>query len=80
MVEKNGKTQNEINERIRKVSKFYHLIKSILWNNDIAESVKPQYTMCTLRRCYYMEWRHRCARRVRKEKYKLNEILEVNNW
>jgi Asp-tRNA(Asn)/Glu-tRNA(Gln) amidotransferase C subunit len=30
MEEENGKIQNEINERIRKVSKFYHLIKSTL--------------------------------------------------
>jgi hypothetical protein len=51
MVEINGKIQNEINERIRKASKFYHLIKSILWNRD-TESVKPQYTMCNLRRYY----------------------------
>jgi hypothetical protein len=39
MVEKNGKIQNDINERIQKASKFYHIIKSILWNKDI-ESVK----------------------------------------
>jgi hypothetical protein len=35
MVEKNSEEQNEINERIRKASEFYHLIKSILWNKDI---------------------------------------------
>jgi hypothetical protein len=34
MVEKNDEIQNEINDRIRKASKFYHLINSILWNRD----------------------------------------------
>jgi hypothetical protein len=31
MVEKNGEIQNEINERIRKASQFYHLIRRTLW-------------------------------------------------
>jgi hypothetical protein len=35
VVEKNGKIQNEINERIRKASKLYHLTKSILRNKDV---------------------------------------------
>jgi adenylate cyclase class IV len=34
MVEKNGKIHNEINIRIRKATKFYNLIKEILWNKD----------------------------------------------
>jgi hypothetical protein len=34
MVEKNGKIQNEINERIRRASQFYYLIKSISQNKD----------------------------------------------
>jgi uncharacterized protein YwgA len=53
MIQKKGEIQNEINETIRKSSKFFHLIRSILWNEDI-ESVKPQYAMCTLRRYYYV--------------------------
>jgi hypothetical protein len=32
VAERNGKIQNKVNERIRKASKFYHFIKSILWN------------------------------------------------
>jgi hypothetical protein len=39
VVEKNGKIQSEINERTGKTSKFYHLAKSLVWNNDI-ENVK----------------------------------------
>jgi hypothetical protein len=35
LVEKNGDIQNEINERIQKTTKFYHLAKSLLWNEDI---------------------------------------------
>jgi hypothetical protein len=57
MVEKNDKIQYETNKTIRKVSKFCHLINSIMWNKNTG-SVKPQYKMCTLRRCYYVEWRH----------------------
>jgi hypothetical protein len=41
MVEKNSKIQNEINERLRKASQSYHLVKSILLNKDIRQSVKP---------------------------------------
>jgi hypothetical protein len=40
VVEKNGKTQNKINERIRKASKFYHLINSILWNKEVDRKCK----------------------------------------
>jgi uncharacterized iron-regulated protein len=40
MVQKNDEIQNEINERTRNATQFYHLIKSILWKKDI-ESVKP---------------------------------------
>jgi hypothetical protein len=32
--ENNGEIKSKINERIRKASQFYHLIKSILWNKD----------------------------------------------
>jgi cytoplasmic iron level regulating protein YaaA (DUF328/UPF0246 family) len=57
VIEKNGVVQNGVNERIRKASKFYNLIKNLLWNQD-RESVKPKYARCTLRRYCYMEWRH----------------------
>jgi hypothetical protein len=40
MVEKNGKIQNKINERIGKVSEFYHLVKSLLWNKDTDRKCK----------------------------------------
>jgi hypothetical protein len=71
VVEKNGEIQSEINKRIRRPTQFHHLIKSILWNKDIdIKSVKPQYTRCTLRRYYYMEWRDGHALRERKAKYK----------
>jgi hypothetical protein len=43
LVEKNGEIQNEIKERIKKASKFYHIIKSTLWNK-VIESVKSQHT------------------------------------
>jgi hypothetical protein len=76
VVEKSGKIQNEINKRIRKASEFYHLLKNMLWNKDI-ESVKPQCTMCTLRRYYYMEWRHGHALTERKAEYKQ---LRLNSW
>jgi hypothetical protein len=33
MIEKKGEIEDEISERIRKASKFYRFIKSILWNN-----------------------------------------------
>jgi hypothetical protein len=32
---KNGKIQNEINERIRKASNFRHLVKGLIRNRDI---------------------------------------------
>jgi hypothetical protein len=67
--EKNSEIQYEINKRISKATKFYHLIKSIFSNKDI-DSVKLQYTRCTLRRYCYMERRHGHTRRERKEKYK----------
>jgi hypothetical protein len=35
VVEKDGEIWYEINKRIRKASKFYYLIRSILWNKDI---------------------------------------------
>jgi hypothetical protein len=35
VAEKSGEIQIEINEIIRRASKFCHLIKSILWNKDI---------------------------------------------
>jgi hypothetical protein len=40
MAEKKGYIQNEINESIRKASKFCHLINSILWNKDINRKCK----------------------------------------
>jgi hypothetical protein len=55
-----------------KASKFYHLINSILWKKDI-EGVKSQYTMCTLRRYYFMEQRHGHALRERKAKAKYKQ-------
>jgi hypothetical protein len=69
VVEQKSEIQNEINERIRMASQFCHLITSIIWNKDI-ESVKPQYTRCTLRRYYYVQQRHGHALRERKGKYK----------
>jgi hypothetical protein len=40
VVEKNNKIQNEINNKKRKASWFYNLIKSILWNKDIDRKCK----------------------------------------
>jgi hypothetical protein len=40
VAEKNGQIQDEINERIRKASQFYHLTQIILRNKD-TESVRP---------------------------------------
>jgi hypothetical protein len=40
VVEKSGMIRNEINERIRKASKFYHLVKNILWNKHIDRKYK----------------------------------------
>ena len=31
----NGKIQNEINERIKKASQFYHFVKGLIRNKDI---------------------------------------------
>jgi hypothetical protein len=76
VVGKKNEIQNEINERIRKASKFYHLIKSILWNRDI-ESVKPQHTKHTLRGHYYMECRNGHSLRQKKAKY---PQLRRNSW
>jgi hypothetical protein len=39
-MEKNGKIQNEINARIGKASKCYHLVKSLKWNKDIDRKYK----------------------------------------
>jgi hypothetical protein len=68
MVKKNGKIQNEINERIRKASKFHHLIKSILWNEDINRKCKT-----TIYNVYFkkipLRSRDRHALRERKTKY-----------
>jgi hypothetical protein len=40
IVEKNGKIQNKINERIGKDSKLYHLAKSLLWNKGIRQKMQ----------------------------------------
>jgi hypothetical protein len=40
VVEKNGKIQNEINERTGKASKFHHLAGNLLWNKDIDRKCK----------------------------------------
>jgi hypothetical protein len=37
---KNGKIQNEINERIRKASNFYHLVKGLIRNRGINNKCK----------------------------------------
>jgi hypothetical protein len=37
---KNGKIQNEINERIRKTSNFHHLAKGLIRNRDINNKCK----------------------------------------
>jgi hypothetical protein len=42
------------NEKIGRVSTFYHLAKNLLWNKDI-ENVKLQYSMCILKTYYYMK-------------------------
>jgi hypothetical protein len=39
-VERNGKIQNEKNERIGKASEFHHLAKSLLWNKDTDRKCK----------------------------------------
>jgi hypothetical protein len=40
MVEKNGKIQNAINERLGKALKLHHLAKSLLRNKDIDRKCK----------------------------------------
>jgi hypothetical protein len=40
VAQKNGKIQNEINEKIGKASKCYNLAKSLLWNKDIDRKWK----------------------------------------
>jgi hypothetical protein len=40
VVEKNGKIQNEISERIGKASEFYNLTKSLLWYQDVNRICK----------------------------------------
>jgi hypothetical protein len=40
VMKKNGKIQNEINERIGKVSEFYLKTKSLLWNKDVDKKCK----------------------------------------
>jgi hypothetical protein len=40
VAEKNGKIQNEINERTGKASEFYHLAGNLLWNKDIDRKCK----------------------------------------
>jgi hypothetical protein len=39
-INKNGKIQKEINERIRKASNFYHLVKGLIRNRDINNKCK----------------------------------------
>jgi hypothetical protein len=39
-VTSNGKIQNEVNERIKKASQFYYLVKGLLRNKDINEKCK----------------------------------------
>jgi hypothetical protein len=39
-INNNGKIQNEINERIRKASNFYHLVKGRIRNRDINNKCK----------------------------------------
>jgi hypothetical protein len=39
-INKNGKIQNEINERIRKASTFHHLVKVLIRNRDISNKCK----------------------------------------
>jgi hypothetical protein len=50
MPKKNSEIQNEINERIRKASQFYYLIKSILWNKDTGRKCKT-----TIYKVYFKE-------------------------
>jgi hypothetical protein len=77
VVGKNSEIQHEINKK--KGLKIYHLIKSILWIKDI-ENVKPRYTMCNLRRYYYVEWSLGHAVRKRKAKYrKQMKLFEGSN-
>jgi hypothetical protein len=39
-INKNGKIQNKINERIRKASNFHHLVKGLIRNRDISNKCK----------------------------------------
>jgi hypothetical protein len=54
VVEKNGKIQNKINERIGKAYKCYNSAKSLLWNKYMERKFKLQYsTPFFLEKRYY---------------------------
>jgi hypothetical protein len=53
-INKSGKIQNEINERIRKASNFYHLVEGLIRNRDINNKCKIDIHKVYFKKfCYY---------------------------
>jgi DNA repair ATPase RecN len=63
VVQKNGKTQNKINERIGKASEFYNLMKSLIQIKIQIENVKLRYSMRILDRHLHGAEIRRCSKR-----------------
>jgi hypothetical protein len=57
VVEKNGKIQNEKNEKTGKASEFYHLAKTLLRNKDINNKCKITIFNVYFKKIYYKEQR-----------------------
>jgi PP-loop superfamily ATP-utilizing enzyme len=64
-INKNGKIQNEINERIRKASNFHHLVKGLIRNRDINNKCKIDiYKVYYKKICYKGDESWTCTKKV----------------
>jgi hypothetical protein len=78
---KNGKIQNEINERIWKASNFYHLVKGLIRNRDINNKCKINIYKVYFKKILLYGAKVGLAQKRRKQDPGYgNEIPERNFW
>jgi hypothetical protein len=78
-INKNGKIQNEINERLRKASNFHHLVKGLIRNRDINNKCKIDiYKVYFKKILLYGAESWMCTERRKQDPGDGNEIPERN--
>jgi hypothetical protein len=69
-INENGKTQNEIDERIRKASNFHHLVKGLIRNRHINNKCKIDIYKVYFKKFCYMGPKAGRAQREKKASYR----------